>query len=116
MSSTYTSRLRLEKMGTGDPVRNLPTEFALHQNYPNPFNPDTDIKFDLPEDSHVKLEIFNILGQKVNTVVDEDMRAGYRSVKWNGTDNNGHQLSSGVYFYRLIAGDNVFTRKMMMLK
>lgn len=102
--------------GVDDPVGNLPTEFALHQNYPNPFNPDTEFKFDLPKDSHVKLEIFNILGQKVNTVVDEEMRAGYQSANWNGTDNSGHQLSSGVYFYRLIAGDHVFTRKMMMLK
>jgi hypothetical protein len=102
--------------GVDDPAENLPTEFALHQNYPNPFNPDTDIKFDLPKDSHVKLEIFNVLGQKVTTVLDEDMRAGYRSVIWNGTDNNGNEVSSGVYFYKLIAGDHVFTKKMMMLK
>jgi hypothetical protein len=102
--------------GVDDPVEQLPTEFALHQNYPNPFNPFTGIKFDLPKDSHVKLEIFNVLGQKVTTVLDEDMRAGYRSVIWDGTDNNGHQVSTGVYFYKLIAGDHVFTKKMMMLK
>jgi hypothetical protein len=102
--------------GVDDPAGQLPTEFALHQNYPNPFNPITGIKFDLPKDSHVKLEIFNVLGQKVTTVLDEDMRAGYRSVIWDGTDNNGHEVSSGVYFYKLIAGDHVFAKKMMMLK
>jgi hypothetical protein len=99
--------------GVDDAVEQLPTVFALHQNYPNPFNPRTEMKFDLPVDSHVKLEVFNVLGQKVTTVLDEDMRAGYRSVTWNGSDNKGR---SGVYFYKLTAGDHVFTRKMMMLK
>jgi hypothetical protein len=102
--------------GIEENVTELPTEFALHQNYPNPFNPSTELKFDLPANSRVKLEIFNVLGQKVVTVLDEDMEAGYRSVTWNGNDSNGRQVASGVYFYKLTAGDHVFTKKMMMLK
>ncbi len=102
--------------GVEDVIAGLPSEFALHQNYPNPFNPNTEVKFDLPVDSRVKLEIFNVLGQKVTTVTDEDMKAGYKSVTWNGNDHGGQQVASGVYFYKLTAGDHVFTKKMMMLK
>ena len=99
-----------------DDVVLLPVDFAAYQNYPNPFNPSTEIKFDLPVNSHVRLEIFNVLGQKVTTVIDDDMEAGFRSVIWNGDDRNGNQVASGVYFYRLSAGDHNFTKKMMMLK
>jgi len=99
-----------------DPATQIPTEFALHQNYPNPFNPTTELKFDLPVDCHVTLEVFNLLGQKITTVLDKEMRAGYRSVIWNGDDNNGRQVASGVYFYKLTAGDRIFTKKMTMLK
>ena len=102
--------------GVEDVIAGLPSEFALHQNYPNPFNPNTEVKFDLPVDSRVKLEIFNVLGQKVTTVTDEDMKAGYKSVTWNGNDHGGQQVASGIYFYKLTAGDHVFTKKMMMLK
>jgi subtilisin family serine protease len=94
----------------------LPAEFSLSQNYPNPFNPATDVSFALPRDSHVTLEIFNILGQKVRTLVDDDMEAGYQSVTWNGDDDQGRQVASGIYLYKLNAGDKTFTRKMMMLK
>ena len=94
----------------------LPTEFALSQNYPNPFNPATEIKFSLPENTHVKIEIFNVLGQKVRTLVDSDMDAGYQSVVWNGTGGSGQSVSTGVYLYRMQAGDKMFTKKMLMLK
>lgn len=94
----------------------LPAEFILSQNYPNPFNPATEIKFALPENTHVKIEIFNVLGQKVRTLVDADMDAGYKSIVWNGTDGNGQIVSSGVYLYRMQAGDKMFTKKMLMLK
>jgi hypothetical protein len=102
--------------GVDDNTVLLPSEFAAYQNYPNPFNPITQVKFDLPVNSHVKLEIFNVLGQKVATVIEADMEAGFRSVVWNGTDDGGHQVASGIYFYKLQAGDHTFTRKMMMLK
>jgi hypothetical protein len=100
-----------------NPIDNvLPTEFALKQNAPNPFNPTTMIGFDLPAPAYVKLEILNILGQKVKTLVDEQMEAGSHSVEWNGTDNTGSAAASGVYFYRIQAGDNYAVKKMMMLK
>ena len=89
----------------------LPTEFALDQNYPNPFNPVTQINFALPQASHVTIEIYNIVGQKVTTLVDAQMAAGYHSVSWNAADN-----ASGVYFYRLTADSFVETRKMVLLK
>jgi hypothetical protein len=104
--------------GTGidDAVVGLPAEFSLSQNYPNPFNPATEIKFALPENAHVKIEIFNVLGQKVRTLVDADMDAGYKSIVWNGTDASGRNLSSGVYLYRMQAGNKTFNKKMLMLK
>ena len=89
----------------------LPTEFSLSQNYPNPFNPATEINFSLPEASHVKLEIFNIMGQKVAVPVNKYLEAGHHSVAWDGSN-----LSSGVYFYRIQAGDVVDTKKMVLLK
>jgi hypothetical protein len=99
-----------------DQVADLPKEFGLAQNYPNPFNPTTEILFTLPVNSHVNLDIYNIMGQKVRTLVNSDMDAGYKSVTWNGTDANGSSVASGTYFYVLKAGDKVFTKKMTMLK
>jgi hypothetical protein len=89
----------------------LPTEFGLSQNYPNPFNPVTEISFALPVASHVRLDIYNIMGQKVATVVDASFGAGYHSVTYNASDN-----ASGVYFYRLQADSFVETKKMLLLK
>lgn len=96
----------------------LPKDFNLIQNYPNPFNPKTTIGYDLPSQSHVKVEIFNILGQKVTTLVDAVQDAGQYLVEWNATDNDGAKVSSGVYFYKMNAGDGGFvkTQKMMLLK
>ena len=98
------------------PGAGLPTKFALNQNYPNPFNPSTEIRFDLPTRSQVSIEIYNVLGQKVKTLVDEEKPAGPYIVDWNGTSDNGTQVSSGVYFYRMQAGSFVETKKMMLLK
>ena len=93
-----------------------PTTFSVSRNYPNPFNPVTNFKVTLPEASHVKIEIFNILGQKVKTLVDKDMRAGIFIVDWDGKDDRGLEVSSGVYFYRIIAGDFSDIKKMVLLK
>lgn len=98
------------------PGANLPTEFALSQNVPNPFNPSTRISFALPKDTRVNLSVYNVLGQHVSTLVDDMMRAGNQSVTWDGTDNSGHQVSSGVYFYKLRTGDFTDTKKMLLLK
>lgn len=93
-----------------------PTSCILSQNYPNPFNPVTSFKFTVPEASCVKIDIFNILGQKVKTLVDEDMRAGVFIVDWDGKDERGVEISSGIYFYRMTAGDFSDTKRMVLLK
>lgn len=94
----------------------LPTEFALAQNYPNPFNPDTRIGFALPKEADVELSVFNVLGQKVTTLTVGKLPAGNHTVTWHGTDSDGSQVASGIYFYRISAGDFAETKKMMLLK
>jgi hypothetical protein len=89
----------------------IPENWALHQNYPNPFNASTAISFALPRDSHVRLDVYNILGQRVATLADEFMDAGEHRVIWSDDSN-----ASGVYFYRLQADDFTATRKMTLLK
>jgi hypothetical protein len=94
----------------------LPEEFDLRQNYPNPFNPNTMIEYALPKPAHVTIEIYNLLGQKVNVLVDEDQKIGRYQVAWDGKDKDGRELASGIYFYRIQAGDFVKCKKMIMLK
>ena len=98
----------------------LPTSFQLNQNFPNPFNPSTTISFDLPTRSKVTLTVFNLLGQKVSTLVDKDLTANSYKVEWDGRSDTGESVASGIYFYKLIAEaeDNEFveTKKMMLLK
>ncbi len=94
----------------------LPSDYHLSQNYPNPFNPGTEIRYICPLASHVTLEVFNIAGQKVATLVDGRVSPGRHSVWWNGEDDSGKQLASGIYFYRLEAGEFAATRKMILLK
>ena len=111
----------------------LPTEYALEQNYPNPFNATTVIRYSLPVDrqgqsgdggararttstSYVSLKVYNILGQVVRTLVDEPQAPGYYSVRWDGRDNAGEELASGIYIYRIRAGEFTQTRRMILLK
>ncbi len=95
----------------------IPTEYALSQNYPNPFNPTTTISFDLPKQSSLILEIYNILGQKVRTLVNgEVLEAGYYKITWDGTDSKGATVGSGVYFYRVVADKFTSIKRMMLLK
>jgi hypothetical protein len=94
----------------------LPLKFELAQNFPNPFNPATSIKFTLPEPGRAALEIYNVLGQRVRTLVDEALPAGLYTVTWDGTDWDGHEVGSGIYFYRLKYGDFTEQRKMVLLK
>jgi hypothetical protein len=89
----------------------LPTHYALSQNYPNPFNAKTIVNYQLPVDSHVKLEVYNTLGQKVATLVNGKQQAGYRSVTWDAS-----KVSSGFYFYKLTAGDYTEARRMILVK
>lgn len=94
----------------------VPTGLTLAGNHPNPFNPDTEIEFALAAEAHVNVEIFNILGQKIRLLTDDRMDAGLHTVWWDGTDGSGHRVGSGVYFYRVAAGQEVATGKMLMLK
>ena len=99
-----------------DDKGNLPADFTLDQNYPNPFNPETQISFQLPQSGQVKLAVYNPLGQLVRVLVDEALTAGTFEVRWNGQNQFGHQVASGVYLYRLEAGREVITRKMVLLR
>jgi hypothetical protein len=106
----------LEKM-----VAAVPQEFELFQNYPNPFNPATTIRYRLPRVAQVRLEIYNVLGQKIKTLVDERQEATSYTVEWDGANAAGLQVAAGMYVYRLVAqtesGDNIaITKKMMLVK
>jgi hypothetical protein len=93
-----------------------PNLTALRQNYPNPFNPTTTICFTLLERTRVTLSIYDVGGRLVRTLVDETMGEGYQERSWDGKDASGSQVGSGVYFYRLTAGDRTLTKKMVLLK
>lgn len=92
-----------------------PKEFSLKQNFPNPFNQSTIIQYEISEQVKVKVNIYNLLGQNIKTLVDEIQPAGYYSMKWKGTDNSGVTVCSGVYVYRIQAGNYILSRKMLML-
>jgi hypothetical protein len=94
----------------------LPERYELGQNMPNPFNPNTVITFAVPRPSEVTIEVFNVLGQRVKTLANEFTQAGYKRVDWNGTDDNGNSVASGVYLYRMKSADFSETRKMLLLK
>ncbi|HDY90050.1 MAG TPA: T9SS type A sorting domain-containing protein [bacterium] len=94
----------------------IPEGFALSQNYPNPFNPETVIPYRITETANVKITIYNVVGQHVKTLVNELTLSGSYSVTWNGTDEAGRQLNSGLYFYRIQAGTSTQTRKLMLMK
>lgn len=94
-----------------------PSLFALEQNYPNPFNPQTEIRFCLPQNETVVLDIYNTLGRKVVTLIDnKNYSSGWHSASWDGRDANGSRVTSGVYYYKLTAGYNTEMRKLLFLK
>ncbi len=98
-------------LGVKTTSSDIPTQCHLYQNYPNPFNPSTSISFSIPKQSHVRIEIFNPLGQLIATLVDEDKHPGYYSVTWNANNS-----TSGVYFYRMTAGDLVQTKGLLVIR
>ena len=100
-----------EWITSSDGEDQLPLEFGLRQNYPNPFNPSTSIEYTLPDASNVRLEVFNILGQRVAILIDARQDAGHHSYTWHAG-----QRPSGIYFYRITAGSDQKTRKMVLLK
>jgi hypothetical protein len=100
----------------GIQLSQIPKTFSLSQNYPNPFNPVTTIKYALPKDTWVKINIYNILGQKVKTLVDEFQVAGYKQVIWDTKNDDKKEVASGIYFYRIQACDFTKAKKMVILK
>jgi len=94
----------------------IPYRFELGANYPNPFNPTTTVSFSLDRAGYTTLTVYNMLGQQVRTLVESELEAGPHSVIWNGTDDTGHRVASGVYLYRLSQSDRRITRKMLLLK
>ena len=99
-----------------NPVSEVPSAYQLGQNYPNPFNPTTTISYNLKENSKVEITIFSLLGQKIRTLVDGWESAGFRTVRWDGRDDSGSLVASGVYIYRLKADRFIATRKMILLR
>ena len=94
----------------------IPAVFALRQNYPNPFNPVTTIAYDIPEISPVQVEIYNIMGQQIKTLVHEVHQPGYYRVVWNGTNNRGMAVPSGMYFYQIKASTFTNVKKLILMK
>ena len=97
-------------------MQTRPEIFGLADNYPNPFNPETTLKYQLPEAADVKLEVYNVVGQVVRTLVADHQNAGRYVTQWDATNDNGQPLSSGIYFYHIQAGDFQKTKKMLLLK
>ena len=101
-------------LGIEDDV--IPVKFAIHQNYPNPFNPITTLRYDLPEQTHVNITVYDMLGRKVMTILNEQQDPGYKSLIWDATNNYGKSVSAGIYLYRVQAGEYMQTKKMVLLK
>ena len=97
-------------------IKPIPKEFALHNNYPNPFNPVTTINYDLAKEGNVRLVVYDLMGREVIRLNDSFMPAGYHTVRWNARNQYGMEVSAGVYFYHIQAGDFVKTQKMILLK
>ena len=106
-------------MGTTEvsPVANgIPTEFSLLQNFPNPFNPTTSFDYSVSRQSFVSIKIYDLLGQEVRTLVSDEKSVGVHKAEWDGKDNVGREVPSGMYLYQMIAGNFSETKKMMLLK
>ena len=113
----HTDELLAMLNGTDTNARvQIPSEFYLSQNYPNPFNSMTRIQYGLANDAHVKVKVYDVSGREVVTLVDREMKAGNYTTPWMATNAQGVPVSSGVYFYRIQAGDFVKTQKMTLLK
>jgi len=94
----------------------LPSVYALGQNYPNPFNPETRIEFSLPHASYVRIEVYNILGGLVKTLLSDRLPAGRMAITWDGRYEDGQAAASGIYLYKMVAEGYTETRKMILLK
>jgi len=102
-------------LGVGDEL-GVPDVFALHQNYPNPFNPVTTIRFDIPQESHVRMDVYNVMGQRVRTLMNGTMQPGFHAVRWDGTNDMGKSLASGMYIYRIQSSKFTSVKKLVLMK
>ena len=105
-----------DQLSNDDDDKYISSEFLLQNNYPNPFNPITTLKYNLPEDSFVDITVYDILGMVVNNLVNKNQSSGSKLIQWNATNNQGEQVSAGVYLYKIQAGDFSQTKKMILLK
>jgi hypothetical protein len=103
-------------LASNDEINQLPQAFNLYNNYPNPFNPVTTLRYDIPENSHVTITIYDMLGRQVKTLINQTQDAGYRSVIWDATNDYGKPVSAGIYLYQIQAGEYISTKKMVLLK
>ena len=94
----------------------FPGSFALHQNYPNPFNPITQIRYDLPIDEFISINIYDVIGRRIKSLINTKQGAGFRSITWNATNDLGQPVSAGMYIYTIQAGEFRQTKKMVLLK
>jgi len=94
----------------------LPEVFALHNNYPNPFNPITNIRYDIPEISDVRIDIYNINGQRVRTLVSREHQPGRYKIQWNAANDSGSPVASGMYIYKIHAKEFVSVKKLLLMK
>ena len=97
-------------------VVSVPDEFALHQNYPNPFNPVTQIDHDVPQEGLARMVIYDVMGREVKALVNQNLDAGYHSIRWDGTNSRGMNVSAGLYFCSLSTGSFNKTTKLLLLK
>ncbi|HWA06684.1 MAG TPA: FlgD immunoglobulin-like domain containing protein, partial [Ignavibacteria bacterium] len=94
----------------------IPSKYSLAQNFPNPFNPSTLINYSIRENGSVKLEVYNVLGEKIKTLINEYQNSGHKSVVWDGTNDNGYKVASGLYIYKFVAGNYTNIKKMILIK
>ncbi len=116
---THNTNFTLINWPTGirlDPLSGLPGSFILEQNYPNPFNPETHIRFSIPEASEVILEVFDLLGRRLNVLLNQTLTAGSYEAIWDGKDQQGKSLSSGIYLYRLTTPNFQQVRRMVYMQ
>jgi len=104
------------ELNIGENPNRIPTGFHLYPAFPNPFNPITTLRYDLPENSFVTIIIYDILGREVKSLINQTQNGGYKSILWDGTNDHGHSMSTGVYLYSIQAGNYVRTKKMVLLK
>ena len=116
VSTTFGDRFDPPELLLTNNNNGIPLTFVLYQNYPNPFNPVTQIRYDLPEDSYVSITIYDIMGRNIKSLVNTDQTAGYRSVRWNATNDLGEPVSAGMYIYMIQAGEFRQTKKMVLMK